>query len=68
MNDDQFITADALELLLMNQIAIRAAIEEVSLWINQRGSTSVHDNVMTILQALDVNAESISLTISSLRS
>lgn len=42
--------------LLINQIAIRAAIEEVSLWINQRGSTSVHDNVMTTLQALDVNA------------
>lgn len=49
-------TADAVELLHLNQIAIRAAIEEVSTWIRQRGSVDVHDNVMIDLQTLDLNA------------
>lgn len=31
MTDELFIAADAIELLLMNQAAIRAAIEELSL-------------------------------------
>jgi len=65
--DDATTTADALELLHLNQIAIRAAIEEVSTWIRQRGSTSVHDNVMTALKALDANAGAISLAIERLR-
>lgn len=60
-------TADALELLHLNQIAIRAAIEEVSTWIRQRGSTNVHDNVMGALQTLDLNAEAIGSAIERLR-
>lgn len=59
--------ADALELLHLNQIAIRAAIEEVSTWIRQRGSTHVHDNVMTALQTLDTNADAIESAIQNLR-
>ncbi|WP_110742413.1 MULTISPECIES: hypothetical protein [unclassified Pseudomonas] len=43
-------------MLHLNQIAIRAAIEELSTWVRQRGSITVHDNVMTALQALDANA------------
>ncbi|MHB2050504.1 hypothetical protein [Pseudomonas sp. VEM90] len=65
--DKATITADTLELLHLNQIAIRAAIEEVSAWIRQRGSTNVHDNVMVALQALDTNAEVISSAIERLR-
>ncbi|AJG12013.1 MULTISPECIES: hypothetical protein [Pseudomonas] len=61
-------TADALELLHLNQIAIRAAIEEVSTWIRQRGSTNVHDNVMSALQTLDINAGAINSAIELLRS
>ncbi|AZL75774.1 hypothetical protein [Pseudomonas oryziphila] len=61
------ITADALELLHLNQIAIRAAVEEVSTWIRQRGSTNVHDNVMTALQVLDTNALAIGSAIDRLR-
>lgn len=60
-------TADALELLHLNQIAIRAAIEEVSTWIRQRGSTNVHDNVMAALQTLDTNTETIGSAIERLR-
>jgi len=61
------LTADALELIHLNQIAIRAAIEELSTWVRQRGSTNVHDNVMTALQALDTNADAIGSAIERLR-
>lgn len=67
MTDERSITADAIELLLMNQTAIRAAIEELSLWIGQRGSTQVHDNVLTALQALDQHTEAITSAIERLR-
>lgn len=61
------VTADTLELLHLNQIAIRAALEEVSLWISQRGSTNVHHNVLCALDTLDANAEGITKGIDSLR-
>lgn len=57
-----------LELLLMNQTALRAALEEVSLWVSQRGSTLAHENMMTALQALDQHAEAITSGIERLRS
>lgn len=44
MDDKAAATADALELLMMNQTALRAATEELSTWIGQRGSVNVHDN------------------------
>lgn len=68
MDDRTSITADTLELLHLNQIAIRAALEEVSLWISQRGSTDVHDNVLSALATLDANVEGIAKGIESLRS
>lgn len=68
MDDRTPITADTLELLYLNQIAIRAAVEEVSLWIKQRGSTNVHDNVLSIMHTLDTNAEAIASGIDALRS
>ncbi len=52
----------------MNQTALRAALEEVSLWVSLRGSTQVHDNVMTALQAIDQYAETITSGIERLRS
>ncbi|AHD15232.1 hypothetical protein C163_16280 [Pseudomonas sp. FGI182] len=61
------ITADTLELLLLNQTAIRAALEELSLWVSQRGSTHIHDNVMAALMTLDTNTEAISIGIERLR-
>lgn len=67
MDDKAAVTADALELLLMNQTALRAAIEELSTWIRQRGSVNVHDNAMIALQALDTNADAIASAIEQLR-
>lgn len=67
MDDKATATADALELLYLNQTALRAAIEELSTWIRQRGSVSVHDNAIVALQALDTNADSIASAIERLR-
>ena len=68
MEDKHSITADTLQLLALNQQALRAGLEEISLWISQRGSTTVHDNVLMTLTTLDANAEAIVSGIESLRS
>ncbi|MBI6887810.1 MULTISPECIES: hypothetical protein [Pseudomonas putida group] len=67
MDDKTAATADALELLHMNQTALRAAIEEVSTWIRQRGSVNAHESTMTCLQALDANTDAITSAIERLR-
>ncbi|TRO31999.1 hypothetical protein EQ845_21555 [Pseudomonas putida] len=67
MDDKAAAVADALELLHMNQTALRAAIEEVSTWIRQRGSVNAHENTMTCLQTLDANADAITSAIERLR-
>lgn len=68
MDEKAAIVADTLELLMMNQAALRAALEEVSLWVSQRGSTHIHDNVIVALTTLDTHGEAISLGIQRLRS
>jgi hypothetical protein len=67
MEDRDAAIADALESLHMNQTALRAAIEELSTWVRQRGSVNVHDNTITALQALDTNADVIASAIERLR-
>lgn len=67
MDEKAAFTADTLELLLLNQTAIRAALEELSLWVSQRGSINVHDNVMTALMMLDTHSEAITIGIERLR-
>lgn len=67
MDEKASITADTLELLLLNQIAIRAALEELSLWVSQRGSVQIHENVTGALVSLDTHAESILSAIERLR-
>lgn len=68
MDDRAAITADSLELLLLNQQALRAGLEELSLRISQRGSTNVHNNMLSILTTLDTNSDAIASGIESLRS
>lgn len=69
MDDDKAAAiANALEGLQMNQTALRAAVEEVSTWIRQRGSVSVHDNVIITLEALDLQASTLASAIERLRS
>lgn len=67
MNDSNETLADALELLLLNQQAIVAGLEEVALWIEARGSVDTHDNITTALETLDLNADVITTAIEKLR-
>lgn len=67
MDEQIATTADTLELLLLNQVAIRAALEEISLWVSHQGSESIHGNVMAALANLDIHTEAISSGIARLR-
>lgn len=60
-------TADVLTLLLHNQHALAAAIEELSLWVRLQGEPVVHLNVVTALKTIDTNAHSIAAGIFKLR-
>lgn len=67
MDDQASTTADTLELLHLDQVAIRAALEELSLWVSHRGSVHIHENVMAALAPLDIHAEAISSGVTRLR-
>jgi hypothetical protein len=60
-------TADALTLLLHNQHALAAAIEEVALSVRTSGSPEAHSNAVAALETLDVNAPAITDAIMRLR-
>ena len=51
-----------------NQLALEAAIMELSNWVEQRGSADVADNVRGALEAIDKNEEFIKLTLAVLMS
>ncbi|WP_429389086.1 hypothetical protein [Pseudomonas laurylsulfatiphila] len=46
-----------------NQLALVAAIMELSNWVEQRGSADVADNVRGALEAIDKNEEFIKMTL-----
>ncbi|CAI8732609.1 Fes1 domain-containing protein [Pseudomonas sp. IT-P44] len=46
-----------------NQLALEAAILELSNWVEQRGAADVADNVRGALEALDRNEEFIKMTL-----
>lgn len=66
-NHANIAAADVLTLLLHNQHALAAAIEEVGLWARTNGSSKVHDNVVGALATLDKNASAIAVGITNLR-
>lgn len=68
MEDRDAAIADAIELLHMNQQAIRAGVEEIALWLRARGSENTFENTVVALQALDANADAITSAIERLRS
>ncbi|NWD07727.1 hypothetical protein [Pseudomonas gingeri] len=67
MTDHNEAVADALELLMLSQNGIGAAIEELAKWIAERGSTEVARNAVGALEVLDQNAEGIASAIRVLR-
>jgi hypothetical protein len=46
-----------------NQLALEAAILELSNWVEQHGAADVADNVRGALQAIDRNEEFIKMTL-----
>lgn len=66
-NEVNIATADVLTLLLHNQHALAAAIEEVALWARSTGSSITHDNAIAALGTLDRNASAITAGILKLR-
>ncbi|WP_236192104.1 hypothetical protein [Pseudomonas paraglycinae] len=60
-------TADALTLLLHNQHALAAAIEEVAIWLAASGAAVVADNAMMAMETLDTNANAITDAIMRIR-
>lgn len=60
-------TADVLTLLLNNQLALAAAVEEVALWAKSMGSTEAHENAISALEALDTNMSAITAGILQIR-
>ena len=66
MSDSNARVAHILELLMNNQDAIAAGLEAVALWIEAKGSPSVHENIMAVLETLEYNADAVNAAISSL--
>jgi hypothetical protein len=66
-SDSNIATADALTLLLHNQHALGAAIEEITHWISGDGADIVADNAVAALGTLDTNAKAITEAIMRLR-
>ncbi|MNN23985.1 hypothetical protein D3C76_1072030 [compost metagenome] len=60
-------TADALTLLLHNQHALAAAIEEVTKWLSENGVGSVAANAAGAMETLDTNAQAITNAIMQVR-
>ncbi|MGP6433509.1 hypothetical protein [Pseudomonas paraglycinae] len=60
-------TADALTLLLHNQHALAAAIEEVAVWLAATGAAVVADNAVMAMETLDTNAKAITDAIMRIR-
>ena len=66
-SQESIATADALTLLLYNQHAICAAIEEVSNWLSANGVDGVAANANAAMATLDANAQGIKDAIMRLR-
>lgn len=61
-------TADALELLHMNQRGLRASVEEIVLWFRARCSENTFGQTIVALQKLDANTDAVASAIVNLRS
>lgn len=60
-------TADALTLLLHNQHALAAALEEITRWLSENGVKGVSENALVAMETLDTNAKAITEAITRLR-
>ncbi|TPG92147.1 hypothetical protein EAH72_23730 [Pseudomonas caspiana] len=66
-SESKIATADALTLLLHNQHALAAAIEEITLWPSANGVDSVATNATLAMETLDINSQALTDAIMRLR-
>lgn len=66
-SDSNIAAADTLTLLLHNQHALAAGIEEVTEWLSENGVKVVADNALVAIGTLDRNAKAITEAIKRLR-
>ncbi|UST76110.1 hypothetical protein NF675_08490 [Pseudomonas siliginis] len=66
-SDTSVATADALTLLLHNQHALAAAIEEITKWLLENGIDAVAENAVVAMETLDTNAQALTDAIMRLR-
>ncbi|WP_282389761.1 hypothetical protein [Pseudomonas sp. PS01296] len=52
---DTILIANLFDRLNQNQLALGAAVEELSNWVEQRGSADIANNVRGALETLDEN-------------
>ncbi len=64
--EDVSLLASLLKRMNENQLALGAAIEELSNWVEQRRSTEVAQNIRGALGTLDENSGFITLALASL--
>lgn len=64
------LNSDLLPSLLLkineNQLALEAAIMELTLWVEQRGAADIANNVRGALNTIDQNEEFVRLTLAVL--
>lgn len=60
-------TADALTLIVHNQHALAAAIEEITTWLTENGVEIVAVNAVMAMETIDKNAKAITDAILRLR-
>ena len=65
--ESNIATADTLTLLLHNQHAIGAAIDEVTKWLSENGVKEVALNAVMAMETLDTNAQALTDAILRLR-
>jgi hypothetical protein len=66
-SNSKIATADALTLLLHNQHALSAAIEELTKWLSENGVGTVAANAISAMETLDTNAQAITDSIMRVR-
>jgi len=65
--ESNIATADALTLLLYNQHAIGAAIDEITKWLSENDVKEVALNAVMAMETLDTNAQALTDAILRLR-
>ena len=66
-SEPNIVKADALTLILHNQHALAASVEEVTKWLSDNGIKSVADSALAAMETLDTNAQAITDAITRLR-